>query len=1019
MYYEDLQPDEPNLLIRRIAFSARSVESPPWARIQPNRTFNILLVSSRTSRDPIDPLNCSEALMSAVEFNRSMGKASGPASITQVHIVRPGTWEAFEHVVRQSTAEWQKSGNQGPFFDVVHLDVHGEAENGVPQLLFMQTSNGRCLSTYQDVGAEVLAKCLNDAGINFVLITACHSARHDGSGESCFAKSLVEAGVGTVMAMSSALTSTAAGVITSSFYSYLTQRPSQGLRAMWVARQAMRDRRRIGRYGIHAELNDYCVPVIYSSALAAQDPLCAWTDFDEECREDEIGGGYMAERWEGSRLRNSQTIARARINSDSRRKILGREREIYELECLLSETNPSVHLYGPAGIGKTALVQFLGTWWVQTGFADQSHYVDMETSPTADVLRTLEELLAGDGSSKLIVVDHCITDPVCSNLSRSDQTALSAAVRKLGQKRHKVMVISRQQRDANWLKIPRYHLSGLPIHSCETLAVKHMTAGLGEEVNVGLESDYLECLIDFCDYNPLAIKYLFKGWGEVMKSDKDWSLRTIFDRQFANPTYCVGSREDPEMGVIQQYLGRLGESLHGGTSGTKLVEFEMGAGALVGPFDRSYAKFITTSTFLSTLMAAIPSGSAQNDGEFVIGLLRDYLVPSGWVKDTPEDITPGQPPVRYYRLHPLFANFLRLFSRPATSCPYLPDLFPYTYSDFMFSSHFLEGLSDGSSDGSSTRRRLEVETANFLSAVAMTLETSEHLGENPHRLLKSMIGEYHDQSVLSGVTVSFLALWQFQQTAADDDTVERLSPLLRGPIMSVWLVQLIKRIESRLEAGQFDQFPEDEKGNFGNLRSLVFLAQAAAEYFIGRDLRLTVAVVNSATRYLCRFADKLRAMSARVWSEINSLMLLHGFALLHSGYWEKAAQMLELVLRIARRISTNQEAGEKKKKPESLAPWPLKTPEATNAAGSSKFYMEELGERQQSLGAEWEIVLWRHCAVVGLLHCDRFLRNEARSAQLRMIFRSTFDLIKGTFPQRFREMTMIMGGNQWIDFDMW
>ena len=176
----------------------------------PSRSFNILLVVSRPRKqDDIDPLLGAKALMAVL----AELKSTGTGVPINLEMVRPGTWKAFETHITRKTEQWWQSGGRGPWFDVVHFDVHGIVFEGVGNVKFLSRSGKNTLLCSADQVAGVLNRC----SISFVVLHACETAKKAPSVRSNFARTLVESGVESVIAMSFKLTGTAAEIFVRAF----------------------------------------------------------------------------------------------------------------------------------------------------------------------------------------------------------------------------------------------------------------------------------------------------------------------------------------------------------------------------------------------------------------------------------------------------------------------------------------------------------------------------------------------------------------------------------------------------------------------------------------------------------------------------------------------------------------------------------------------------------------------------------------------------------------------------------
>ncbi|KAK3337679.1 hypothetical protein B0T19DRAFT_438326 [Cercophora scortea] len=106
----------------------------------PARGFNILMVTARPAGpDDLSPLICSQALLDAIEDAQKLSPGRDKDFVS-VEVSRPGTWAAFQSLLISRTEEWHRQGGKGPWFDVVHFDLHGVIVRDRPYLLFSDPS---------------------------------------------------------------------------------------------------------------------------------------------------------------------------------------------------------------------------------------------------------------------------------------------------------------------------------------------------------------------------------------------------------------------------------------------------------------------------------------------------------------------------------------------------------------------------------------------------------------------------------------------------------------------------------------------------------------------------------------------------------------------------------------------------------------------------------------------------------------------------------------------------------------
>jgi hypothetical protein len=152
----------PHLLVRRLILSAETETQNDYTTRYSNvqRNFNILMVVARPDRgEDIDPLLSTRAVQQISDmmqnFQEEFAEADAyfyslyPIATDEVNIhcespgidfevARPGSWVALKEHLRLRTEKWHQDGGTGPWFDLVHFDVHGVLWNNEAHLVFPQ-----------------------------------------------------------------------------------------------------------------------------------------------------------------------------------------------------------------------------------------------------------------------------------------------------------------------------------------------------------------------------------------------------------------------------------------------------------------------------------------------------------------------------------------------------------------------------------------------------------------------------------------------------------------------------------------------------------------------------------------------------------------------------------------------------------------------------------------------------------------------------------------------------------------
>ena len=488
----------PPLTVRRRNRGPRARSPPPAQHGSAKSTFNILMVISRPAgKEDIDPSLGSRSIMNII-----MSLPEHDRCRISFEIARPGTWAAFESCIRERTQSWWTRGGQGPWFDAVHFDTHGTIENGVAYLLFLSSSGEKTLAQ----SAEVVARMLARYEIPFVFLNACDSAVVSENKASNLAKILIGAGIPEVLAMSFKVTSSAAKIFIQNFYNfYLRSRRRNITDAVFFSRSLMRrDQRRDGLFGVQVQLPDFLVPVHY---LAQKDTSCEFHERPEELSFEIL---TVPPLLEGAQ--------------ESSPLITGREQDILEIEWhLLRRSDANILLlYGVPGVGKSVLMRYLCSWWVQTRLVESARYFDLGGRAN-QCWDFLEELNKGstaltDTASSILVFDglHHIAHPFGhgeESMKKMRRSKLRKAVSLLKGTSTKVVLVSRCKE--TWLPLgqrQRFKLHGLSHFSSLAYASKVLSdMGWHDQFIDKKDAQYIAYLVHRLDYNPLCIRIFLQS----------------------------------------------------------------------------------------------------------------------------------------------------------------------------------------------------------------------------------------------------------------------------------------------------------------------------------------------------------------------------------------------------------------------------------------------------------------------------------------------------------------------------
>ncbi|OBT42170.1 hypothetical protein VE00_06839 [Pseudogymnoascus sp. WSF 3629] len=321
-------------------------------------TINILLVIGRdisedsTTYNDISP---TLVLNTLLEVQRQLEESDAAVQL-HVEIVRPGTLTAFKAHLRRS----KDIHGQG-YFHIVHFDMHGRVGTDKKKSMtygFLKfcrdNSDGTVLQPAHRVGTII-----KEYGIPYVILNACESGRANCGDDANIAKVFQKQGVRTILAMSFKISSSAVKLFLSTFYHGLLVDGSSFAESAAIARRTLRLKsKRPARFGLHRDLSDSFVPVVYGSA---GESIFISTDHGEQ--------RHVAKSPSPSIAEHDNDI----LPPVSR--VLGRDFDILRLEKVLLQSG-LVCVHGLAGVGKSAFLRYAASTWKKTAFVDAVITVD-------------------------------------------------------------------------------------------------------------------------------------------------------------------------------------------------------------------------------------------------------------------------------------------------------------------------------------------------------------------------------------------------------------------------------------------------------------------------------------------------------------------------------------------------------------------------------------------------------------------------------------------------------------------
>ncbi|KAF8850417.1 hypothetical protein BDZ45DRAFT_731600 [Acephala macrosclerotiorum] len=478
------------LVTRRVDCTIPSTLAPREPTCQ--KCINILVVISRPQMDRDIPHRfVSSTIIHVAEL------AKGRA---RVEIVRPGTFEAFvQHL----------DSHPKGYFDIVHFDMHGNANKSRATLSFLRMSQTGQIASDPRSAREV-SDVLVKYEVRQAVFNACQSASVKGGPDSNIAMSMVRYGVLAVVAMAYKIASSAVDQFVRRLYTAILLDGMSVPEAAMASRTAMLSNpNKQTRFGTSIAVYDHVVLRCYLRRLYAASPLL------------ETGTEWSNHKSD--------------IPPNSSQDIIGRENDILLLETkLLMDSNVGL-LWGDPGTGKTATLSSVGKWWRKTHLIERSAYFDLEAGDVgreATDMSQIQEILAESllGSKdkadevipylathrSIIVLDNLDAWKMPEGSSKAKQrTLLKDFLSRIHKSRSFFIIISRHSEA--WLeriaakgkRSFSHHLDGLTTNRGMGLFVQLLTdAGMRRFTVQTGQSKYLEAIVKLVDGNPLALKLL-------------------------------------------------------------------------------------------------------------------------------------------------------------------------------------------------------------------------------------------------------------------------------------------------------------------------------------------------------------------------------------------------------------------------------------------------------------------------------------------------------------------------------
>lgn len=324
----------------------------------------LIVVSRPADLGFIDPRATTPAMLDALE------PLGGDVS---VDFCRPPTVARMEEMLAAAT-------DRGEPYHVVHFEGHGTfvQEIGLGALCFEKPSDDGAASETDYARADRLGNLLAAHRVPVTILEACRSSM---TGKvpafRSVAPRLVDAGVGSVVAMSHAVHVEATKILLERFYREIVAGKTLG-QALEAGRGALiaQPHRWIeaGPRGRTVELQDWFLATLYQQG---DDP--SLVSKDATGLGPAPGGQVRAARRRPPERGEPGAFPRPPIYH-----FQGRAAELYKLEQELRR-HRTVLLHAMGGMGKTSLAREAAYWWTRTGlFPDGACFVSFEQGAGAD-----------------------------------------------------------------------------------------------------------------------------------------------------------------------------------------------------------------------------------------------------------------------------------------------------------------------------------------------------------------------------------------------------------------------------------------------------------------------------------------------------------------------------------------------------------------------------------------------------------------------------------------------------------
>jgi tetratricopeptide (TPR) repeat protein len=379
----ELMADERGALTRRDVTIRRQLETGhQHLAYDVGAPLRLLVVVSRPDNAGfIDPRHSTRAMLDALT---SLGD-----NVT-VEFCRPPTLARLEEVLDESNGA----------FDIVHFDGHGNYDRllGLGVVLFAKAQQpGQGHVDMDPVRADDMGNLLARYRVPLVILEACRSSEVGDVAFRSVAPRLLEAGMGSVIAMSYAVHVEAARILIGRFYREVARGHTigQAMEGGRGALMAQRDRwLQYGPQGKSVQLQDWFLPQLYQRG---RDMPLVGRSVRPNTRQESTKAPPTSDRPRFPIGQHIGAYPRPPLYN-----FHGRARELQALERAF-RIDRAILLHAMGGMGKTTLAREAGDWLTQTGlFPDGACFLSFEQPVTAErIAQVLGSYLQGHGFEAL------------------------------------------------------------------------------------------------------------------------------------------------------------------------------------------------------------------------------------------------------------------------------------------------------------------------------------------------------------------------------------------------------------------------------------------------------------------------------------------------------------------------------------------------------------------------------------------------------------------------------------------